>query len=310
MAHWLRDVSQKNWFSLLVHFILLGLIAVLIVGGLLRWWYIEFIRVFFDLLKGIAWPAAIIGIVFFFKSPLLSFLNAITELILDRELFKKLLDAKLGLGPASPEQREQKIREEINEVNSEDSPKKSKVLIDVHERVERYRLIERLAIQELSKKFNLQFQTGVRFQSKSGRMVIFDAYASLGNTIHVVEVRFCKTNLNIFINSFNRMLEVTEDLAMRAREANRFLKVYLVGVIEPSERSLDLNEIESKIRDKIKSYNFDVDIFLIKASALKEDGIVNVPKANFNTLMQTLKEKLPDDTATVNDPVIDPKEKE
>ncbi|NWO06552.1 MAG: hypothetical protein HLX50_12960 [Alteromonadaceae bacterium] len=200
-----------------------------------------------------------------------------------------------SFGKATTQEKEDKLREEVEEAEDIASSEKAEP-DNVPPEAENFRdqkdsgdprqtfvenfdkhasllanvsLAEKLAILKLSKDMNLDFRTDVRFETPSNRKIIFDGLAIHKDKIHAVEVKLFR-NENINPSRMEKVLLESELMASQMKGIDsKELVLHFVAVIDNPE--VDAKRVKERLTKYIGRYNVNIKLHVITLSDLKNE---------------------------------------
>ena len=130
-------------------------------------------------------------------------------------------------------------------------------------------LAEKLAILKLSKDMNLDFRTDVRFETPSNRKIIFDGLAIHKDKIHAVEVKLFR-NEHISPSRLEKVLLESELMASQMKGIDsKELVLHFVAVIDNTE--VDIERVKERLTKYVGRYNVNVNLHVTTLSDLKNE---------------------------------------
>ena len=130
-------------------------------------------------------------------------------------------------------------------------------------------LAEKLAILKLSKDMNLDFRTDVRFETQSNRKIIFDGLAIHKDKIHAVEVKLFR-NEHISPSRLEKVLLESELMASQMKGIDsKELVLHFVAVIDNTE--VDIERVKERLTKYVGRYNVNVKLHVTTLSDLKNE---------------------------------------
>jgi len=203
-----------------------------------------------------------------------------------------------SLGKATTQEKADKLREEVEEVestsliekeNTADKPKvehtsktpkrpqRQKSYVSSSERhsslMANLSLAEKLSILKLSKEMSLDFKAGVRFNTPSNRKIIFDGLAIEKDKIHAIDVKlFVHENVNP--SRLDKLLLESEVMANQMKGLDpKELVLHIVAVIDNS--SVDLKRVKERLSLYLDKYNVNVKLHVVALSDLINEYQIN-----------------------------------
>jgi len=202
-----------------------------------------------------------------------------------------------SFGKATTQEKEEKLREEVEEaedvppteeraselvnndtVSQEDSraDAPSRHAASSLSNLERHAslmanlsLAEKLSVMKLSKDMGLDFRADVRFETPSGRKIIFDALALDKDKIHAVEVKLFR-NEHINPLRFDKVLLESELMASQLKGIDsKELVIHFMAVIDNPE--VDVSMVKSRLARYIDRYNVNVKLYVVTLNDLKSE---------------------------------------
>lgn len=200
-----------------------------------------------------------------------------------------------SFGKATTQEKEDKLREEVEEaeeiISSEesepdnvrpqaenagsqtDSDGPRQIFVTNFDRhaslLANVSLAEKLAILKLSKDMNLDFRTDVRFETPSNRKIIFDGLAIHKDKIHAVEVKLFR-NEHISPSRMEKVLLESELMASQMKGIDsKELILHFVAVIDNPE--VDVERVKERLTKYVGRYNVNVKLHVITLSDLKNE---------------------------------------
>lgn len=130
-------------------------------------------------------------------------------------------------------------------------------------------LAEKLSIMKLSKDMGLEFRADVRFETPSGRRIIFDALALDRDKIHAVEVKLFR-NEHVSPLRFDKVLLESELMASQLKGIDsKELVIHFVAVIDNPE--VNVSMVKNRLARYINRYNVNVKLHVITLDDLKNE---------------------------------------
>ncbi|OBA00644.1 hypothetical protein [Halomonas sp. G11] len=190
---------------------------------------------------------------------------------------------------ASPEEQEQKLREEVAEssevceeavdntpnestetsINSQNLYRKSNKNQQLMANVT---LAEKLAVNSLAKKLNLQFKTDVKVQINK-RQIFFDAVSYNGDEIHAVEVKLFRSQLASSAR-FDKILLETENFQRYFSEnGSKKLILHLYAVVDNPE--IDKHKLKERLERFNSRYDVDARLEVVSLDDLQNEWQCN-----------------------------------
>ena len=202
-----------------------------------------------------------------------------------------------SFGKATTQEKEEKLREEVEEaegtpsieervsesvdndtVSQEDSNTSSppRHAASFASNIERHAslmanlsLAEKLSVMKLSKDMGLEFRSDVRFETPSGRKIIFDALALDKDKIHAVEVKLFR-NEHVNPLRFDKVLLESELMASQLNGIDsKELVVHFMAVIDNPE--VDVSMVKNRLARYIDRYNVNVKLHVVTLDDLKNE---------------------------------------
>lgn len=202
-----------------------------------------------------------------------------------------------SFGKATTQEKEEKLREEVEEaegtpsieervsesvdndtVSQEDSntsapPRHATSFASNSERhaslMANLSLAEKLSVMKLSKDMGLEFRSDVRFETPSGRKIIFDALALDKDKIHAVEVKLFR-NEHVNPLRFDKVLLESELMASQLNGIDsKELVVHFMAVIDNPE--VDVSMVKNRLARYIDRYNVNVKLHVVTLDDLKNE---------------------------------------
>lgn len=198
-------------------------------------------------------------------------------------------------GKASPDEQGKKLREEVEEIeaedttvnaNSETEPEKTKsdtgsgkeeFLQAAEINAARHRqlmadvtLTEKLAVNKLSKELGLEFKTDVRLDLPEVRgLAVYDALAINDNEIHAVEVKLFKAK-HVDPSRFARVLEQSELATQHFKgfDPKNFI-LHIFAVMDSPE--VEANRLKHNLDAFVKRYKVKVKIHITTLNDLQNE---------------------------------------
>lgn len=221
------------------------------------------------LATAVTWPIAILLSLCIFRVAFSNIFAAFINL-LDRKFLEKVIDAKLGITTATPEQQNEKLFQTVQEVKPDPSPKKddnpkasnSKLIsTSVPKKFGEYILAERLALGELSKELKISFRQDMLY--KGATSVVFDGYASEGDSVHIVYIKPIIKGAKFprLSPKMLRLLSVLPEISREASKAGKKVILYYLAV-KMAKDSLEVLETEHEVslKEKITPYIENLEI--------------------------------------------------
>lgn len=204
-----------------------------------------------------------------------------------------------SFGKATTQEKEEKLREEVEEVgeapedsssaehdvpnNAESDPAEPEskaallggtaTFVTNSERhadlMANVSLAEKLSIIKLSKDLGLEFRTDVRFETPSNRKIIFDGLALVKDKIHAVEVKLFR-NEHINLSRMDKVLLEAEIMASQMKGIySKELVIHFMAVIDNS--TVDTNKVREQLARYLDRYNVKVKLHVVKLNDLKNE---------------------------------------
>lgn len=186
-------------------------------------------------------------------------------------------------GKATPEEQEQKLKDEVAEeaeAEAKEKPDTSQkkasppeesrenIAASHRERIAQYSLAERLVVNRLSKQLNLNFRLGVRFHSATNRRIIFDAVAIDGDKVNAVEVKVTRSDMFLLDRSERFLLEA-EKVSKQLRDEGKIFVLHYVAVLDDGVG--DAPQIEAKLRQYLERFEMKIKLHVFAMSELVAD---------------------------------------
>jgi hypothetical protein len=198
-------------------------------------------------------------------------------------------------GKASPEEQGNKLREEVEEIEAEDSAEKSGVTEKTYEsKIEaesanekfmsaakinsiRYRqlmadvtLAEKLAINKLTKELGLNFKTDVRLEfPESNLRAVYDALAIDDDEVHAVEVKLFKAR-HVDPSRLAKVLEQSELASQSFRGIDpRNFTLHIFAVMDTPE--VETSMLKYNLESFAKRYKVKVKIHITTLNDLQNE---------------------------------------
>lgn len=195
-----------------------------------------------------------------------------------------------SLSRATVKEKEDKLIEEVEEAKELASPATEETASELEERttsssvgtqndtaklarhsslMANVSLAEKLAIIKLSKDMGVEFKTDVRFETPSGRKIIFDGMAINKGKIHAVEVKLFR---NEFINPSRldkTLLEVELINSQPKSIDSKELVLHFVAVIDNSE--VDASLVKARLSRYLNNYNINIKLHVLTLNDLKNE---------------------------------------
>jgi hypothetical protein len=202
-----------------------------------------------------------------------------------------------SFGKATTEEKEEKLREEVEEAedsssteenvseslgnNTESQETSSTSAPSQHatnfvSNTERHTslmanvfLAEKLSIMKLSKDMGLEFKTDVRFETPSSRKIIFDGLAIDKNKIHAVEVKLFR-NEHVNPSRLDKVLLESELMASQLKGIDsKELVIHFMAVIDNPE--VDVSRVKERLSRYLDRYNVNVKLHVVTLDDLKNE---------------------------------------
>ncbi|GAU08152.1 hypothetical protein [Desulfoplanes formicivorans] len=202
-----------------------------------------------------------------------------------------------SFGKATTEEKEKKLREEVEEAedssstdenapgtsgdDTEPQETSSKSASSKHSassvlNSERHAslmanvsLAEKLSIMKLSKDMGLEFKTDVRFETPSRRKVIFDGLAIDKNKIHAVEVKLFR-NKHVNPLRLDRVLLESELIASQLKCIDsKELVIHFMAVVDNPE--VNASRVKERLSRYLDRYNVNVKLHVVTLDDLKNE---------------------------------------
>ena len=130
-------------------------------------------------------------------------------------------------------------------------------------------LAEKLAIMKLSKDMGLEFKTDVRFETPSGRKIIFDGLALDNNKIHAVEVKLFRHE-HISSIRLDKVLLEAELMASQLKGIDsKELVLHFMSVVDNPE--VDISRVKGRLTQYLARYNVNVKLHVVTLDDLKHE---------------------------------------
>ncbi|WP_444984077.1 hypothetical protein [Halomonas mongoliensis] len=188
-----------------------------------------------------------------------------------------------SFGRATAEEREEKYREEFEETaedvqseNTQDGENQAGQCQINYSKKDRHSMLmanvflaERLAINKLSKDLNLDFKTDVRFETPSGRKIIFDGLALDGDKVHAAEIKLFR-NEHVSPSRIDKVLLESEVMKghLKGIDSKEFV-LHFVAVIDNPE--VDLMQVEKRLKKYISRYDANVRLHVVSLADLRNE---------------------------------------
>lgn len=202
-----------------------------------------------------------------------------------------------SFGKATTEEKEEKLREEVEEAedssSTEDNVSKpsgndtesqetsntsapSKYATNFVLNSERHAslmanvaLAEKLSIMKLSKDMGLEFKTDVRFETPSSRKIIFDGLAIDKNKIHAVEVKIFRHE-HINPSRLDKVLLESELMASQLKGIDsKELVIHFMAVVDNPE--VNISRVKERLSHYLDRYNVNVKLHVVTLDDLKNE---------------------------------------
>jgi len=199
-----------------------------------------------------------------------------------------------SFGKATTQEKENKLREEVEEAEETSSSDESEPDVDNQQKQEEnlsespsrqssfisnkdihtslmanVSLAEKLAILKLSKDMGLEFRTDVRFETPSNRKIIFDGLALHKDKIHAVEVKLFR-NEHISPSRLEKVLLESELMASQMKGIDsKELILHFVAVVDNPE--VDISRVKERLARYIERYSVNVKLHVVSLSDLKNE---------------------------------------
>ncbi|MCS3459426.1 hypothetical protein [Aeromonas sp. BIGb0445] len=202
-----------------------------------------------------------------------------------------------SFGKATTEEKEEKLREEVEEAEDSSSTEEnasessgndaesreasspsapSKHATSFVLNSERHAslmanvfLAEKLSIMKLSKDMGLEFKTDVRFETPSSRKIIFDGLAIDKNKIHAVEVKLFR-NEHVNPSRLDKVLLESELMASQLKGIDsKELVIHFMAVVDNPEVSA--SRVKERLSRYLDKYNVNVKLHVVTLDDLKNE---------------------------------------
>ena len=199
-----------------------------------------------------------------------------------------------SFGKATTEEKEEKLREEVEEAEDSSSTeenasgddsasqkatsthassKHSTSFVMNSERhtslMANVSLAEKLSIMKLSKDMGLEFKTDVRFLTPSSRKIIFDGLAIDKNKIHAVEVKLFR-NEHVSPSRLEKVLLESELMATQLKGMDsKELVIHFIAVVDNPE--VNVSRVKERLSRYLDRYNVNVKLHVVTLDDLKNE---------------------------------------
>lgn len=202
-----------------------------------------------------------------------------------------------SFGKATTEEKEEKLREEVEEAefssstednvsessgndtesqeaSSSSAPSKHATSFVLNSErhaslLANVSLAEKLSIMKLSKDMGLEFKTDVRFETPSSRKIIFDALAVDRNKIHAVEVKLFRSE-HINPSRLDKVLLESELMASQLKGIDsKELVIHFMAVVDNPEVSV--SRVKERLSRYLDRYNVNVKLHVVTLDDLKNE---------------------------------------
>lgn len=202
-----------------------------------------------------------------------------------------------SFGKATTEEKEEKLREEVEEAEDSSSTeenafessgddsesqeassthassKHSTSFVMNSERhaslMANVSLAEKLSIMKLSKDMGLEFKTDVRFETPSSRKIIFDGLAIDKNKIHAVEVKLFR-NEHVSPSRLDKVLLESELMATQLKGIDsKELVIHFMAVVDNPE--VNVSRVKERLSRYLDRYNVNVKLHVVTLDDLKNE---------------------------------------
>lgn len=198
-------------------------------------------------------------------------------------------------GKASPEEQGNKLREEVEEIEAEDSAEKSSTTeksdenereaLSAHEKfmsaakinsirnrqlMADVTLAEKLAVNKLTKELGLNFKTDVRLEFPDSNVrAVYDALAIDDDEVHAVEVKLFKAR-HVDPSRLAKVLEQSELAAQRFRGVDaRNFTLHIFAVMDTPE--VEMAMLKHNLESFAKRYKVKVKIHITTLNDLQNE---------------------------------------
>lgn len=202
-----------------------------------------------------------------------------------------------SFGKATTEEKEEKLREEVEEAEDASStdenvsespdnetkrqkttsdsapPRHSATFVSNSERhaslMANVSLAEKLSIMKLSKDMGLEFKTDVRFETSSSRKIIFDGLALDKDKIHAVEVKLFRSE-HVSPSRLDKVLLESELMVSQLKGIDsKELVIHFMAVVDNLE--VDVSRVKERLSRYLDRYNVNVKLHVITLDDLKNE---------------------------------------
>lgn len=130
------------------------------------------------------------------------------------------------------------------------------------------RLTEELAIKRITKLTGKKFRQGIKFESRKGKTVLFDAVSIDGNHFSAVEVKFFRNN----VFSPSRITKVLLDCQHIVDDEDFLVKNFTLHLVIVSDaEGYEQRKLENMISRMIKSREYNVDLHVVTMRELESE---------------------------------------
>ena len=193
-------------------------------------------------------------------------------------------------GKASPEEQDQKLRDEVEELEAEDAEVEPKPTDSIGNKEEVFSskdiirkdvfrqrqlmadvtLTEKLAVNKLSKELGLNFKTDIRLELPNlKRAVVYDALGINENEVHAVEIKLFKAK-RVDVSRLARVLEQSEVVSQHFQGLDpRDFTLHIFAVMDTPE--VEMAMLKDKLNTFVKRYKVNVKTHITTLNYLQHE---------------------------------------
>lgn len=173
----------------------------------------------------------------------------------DENIFLKLFDK------ASPEEQEQKMKDELTEDNNN-----TYLISDKKDRLARLSLAEKLVMNRISKEIGATIKSDMVFSYNNNKFM-FDGVVETNTTIEAIEVKLF-TNENVSPGRLMRVFALAEGISeMVKKDGGKKFKLILAAVTD--NNIINANLLKDNLNSIAARYRIDTEIRLYSLSELQ-----------------------------------------
>lgn len=186
-------------------------------------------------------------------------------------------------GKATAEEKEQKLREEVEESTPPAAIAEETIGSRLSDQVAEFKrpqeshreimanvtLAERLSINKLSKELGISFRPDVKFETSSNRTIVFDALAIHKDKVHALEVKLFK-NEYLTPMRLDRVLLESEIIVnqLKGIDSKEFI-LHFVAVLDNPE--INKERVRDRLQKYLERYNVNVKLHVTTLNELQNE---------------------------------------